>query len=504
MHKPIRLEGLELVFPHKSCFENFNSCIPYGSRIAIIGKNGSGKSTLLKMIGGLLQPSDGSITRGKDTPIGYVPQVIEDGEGISGGQRFNKALSKALRINPDLLLLDEPTNHLDSRNRKSLMRMLQEYSGTLIIVSHDRALLRTCIDTFWHIEPSCPVGHQKAIGRIHVFSGNYDDYIREIQVQRGALENKVKALDHQKKGMHEQLMKEQQRAAKSREKGAKGVDQRKWPKVVAKSKALSAEETAGRKMKELDQRKTDLRASLSELRLPEVIVPKFSLENSGHNGACLVHIVEGSVGYEAGRPILKGINLNLSARCRIAISGNNGSGKSTLMKAIFGDPHIYKTGNWNVAKPEHIGYLDQHYKNLDLKKSVFESIACLVPHWKQVEVRRHLNDFLFRKNEEVHALVETLSGGEKARLSLAQIAARPPRLLLLDEITNNLDLETTEHVAQVLKAFTGGMILISHDEDFLKSIGGIEAMDVQSLKCEAIAFHQNASGFNHWSHMASF
>lgn len=135
-----------------------------------------------------------------------------------------------------------------------------------------------------------------------------------------------------------------------------------------------------------------------------------------------------------------------------------------------------------MIKPEDIGYLDQHYGTLNPDKTVLETIADLVPHLPHAEIRRHLNDFLFRKNEEVNALVSTLSGGEKARLSLAQIAAKTPKLLILDEITNNLDLETKEHVTQVLKAYPGAMIIISHEADFLEEIGISEVVDVEKFK----------------------
>jgi ATPase subunit of ABC transporter with duplicated ATPase domains len=155
----------------------------------------------------------------------------------------------------------------------------------------------------------------------------------------------------------------------------------------------------------------------------------------------------------------------------MAITGDNGSGKSTLIKAIIGDKSVHKTGEWYVVKPDDIGYLDQHYGTLNPHKTVLETIEDLVPHLPHTEIRRHLNDFLFRKNEEVNALVSTLSGGEKARFSLAQIAAKTPKLLILDEITNNLDLETKEHVVQLLKAYPGAMIIISHDADFLEEIG---------------------------------
>jgi ATPase subunit of ABC transporter with duplicated ATPase domains len=196
----------------------------------------------------------------------------------------------------------------------------------------------------------------------------------------------------------------------------------------------------------------------------------------------VVQISNGSVGYCEGQPILSGISLSLQSPEHIAITGDNGSGKSTLIKAILGDESVCKTGDWHVIKQEDIGYLDQHYGTLIPDKTILETISDLVPAWSHAEIRRHLNDFLFRKNEEVSTLVGTLSGGEKARLSLAQIAAKTPKLLILDEITNNLDLETKEHVIQVLKYYPGAMIVISHEADFLEEIGISEVVDVNKFK----------------------
>lgn len=161
----------------------------------------------------------------------------------------------------------------------------------------------------------------------------------------------------------------------------------------------------------------------------------------------------------------------MGSRDRISVQGDNASGKSTLIKAILNDPNLVKTGNWYVPKIEDIGYLDQHYNTLSAKMTVYETISELVPSWTNIEVRRHLSDFLFRKNDEVNNCVVQLSGGEKARLSLAQIAALPPKLLILDEITNNLDLQTKQHVSQVLKVYPGAMIVLSHESDFLDDIG---------------------------------
>jgi ATPase subunit of ABC transporter with duplicated ATPase domains len=462
MHKPIHIKDLDLSFPHKTCFENFSCQIAYGSRIAIIGRNGSGKSSLLKMIASICD---------EDVVVGYVPQVIIDHTDLSGGQRLNKAVTEALSLDPNVLLLDEPTNHLDSRNKKSLMRMLQNYPSTLIVVSHDKELLRQCTDTLWHIDN----------GKVHIFSGNYEDYMREIKLKRASIEGELELLSRQKKDMHNKLMQEQQRSSKSKAKGQKSIDQRKWPTVVSNAKADRAEKTSGLKKSAIDKRKSDLAESLSDLRLPEIIVPKFSLESSDTGRGVVIQISNASVGYVEGHPILSGIIMSLGSGERVAITGDNGSGKSTLIKAILGDESVCKTGEWHVIKREDIGYLDQHYGTLHPDKTVLETIADLVPAWPHTEARHHLNDFLFRKNEEVNAIVSALSGGEKARLSLAQIAAKTLKLLILDEITNNLDLETKEHVVQVLRAFPGAIIIISHEADFLEEIGVSEMVDVKKF-----------------------
>jgi ATPase subunit of ABC transporter with duplicated ATPase domains len=457
-HKPIQLRNVGVSFPQKVCFENLTAQIQYGDRIALIGQNGSGKSTLLKMLQGLVEPSQGEIGVPDNVVFGYVPQVIDEFESLSGGQRLNQTLTQALARDPNLLLLDEPTNHLDLHNRRSLMRMVQNYPGTLVIVSHDVELLRTCVDTLWHIEN----------GKISIFSGTYDDYRREFDLKRASLEQKLMSLDRQKKETHQALMKEQVRAAKSRTKGEKHIEQRKWPTIVSDEKARRAVETSGRKKKVITHKKQELIDQLSELRLPEILKPKFSLKVSGIGSKTLVSIQEGTCGYK--EPILQNLHLSVGPQDRIAIRGDNGSGKTTLIKAIINDPRIITSGHWHVPNCEDIGYLDQHYGTLESHKTVLETINDLVPTWTHADIRRHLNDFLFRKNEEVNALIRTLSGGEKARLSLAQIAAKTPKLLILDEITNNLDLETRDHVIQVLTAYPGAIIVVSHDEDFLKSI----------------------------------
>ncbi len=465
MHTPIQFKNLSLSFPHKICFEDFDAQLHYGEHIALMGRNGSGKSSLLNMLNGKIHPSEGALMIPDDVCMADVPQVIDDFSHLSGGQRFNHALSEALSKQPNLLLLDEPTNHLDSSNRKSLIRMLKVYEGTLLIASHDVDLLRSCVDIFWHI-------HE---GQIHIFKGAYDDYMHEITMQRRSAEAELSALKRQKKDMHEALMKEQARAKASRTQGEKHIAQRKWPTITSGAKARRAEQTSGQKKQALQYKKEDLLNQLARLALSEIIVPTFSLQVDEMSDRTIISISHASVGYD--QPILKDIFLSITGHMRLAITGDNGSGKSTLVKAILGDPSITKTGEWIVPNPSEIGYLDQHYSSLDPQKTVLETIQAQVD-WTHAQIRKHLNTFLFRKNEEVSALVASLSGGEKARLALAQIAAKTPKILILDEVTNNIDLETRNHVIEVLRAYPGALIVISHDADFLKSIGISESFSI--------------------------
>lgn len=303
-------------------------------------------------------------------------------------------------------------------------------------------MLRNFVDTFWHIDN----------GNIQVFTGHYDDYRHEIELKRTAIKEKISYLKRQTGEIHEALMKEQQRASKSRAKGEKNIDKRKWPTVVSKAKAGRGSNTANRKKAEISLKKQTLSEVLSAIRLPEIINPKFQLSASPVHKYTLVTIRQGALSFGESK-VLDNLNFSIAVQEKIAILGDNGSGKSTLVKAILNDANITRSGIWALPKPGDIGYLDQHYGTLCDERTVLETLEELVPTWNYAEIRQHLKDFLFRKNEEVTALVGMLSGGEKVRLSLAQIAAKMPKLLILDEVTNNLDLTTREHVIEVLYWF---------------------------------------------------
>ncbi|MBN9228028.1 MULTISPECIES: ABC-F family ATP-binding cassette domain-containing protein [Legionella] len=458
-HKPIQLKDLGLTYPHKICFQDFSGEIHFGERIALIGRNGSGKSTLLKMLAGFCSASAGEIQMPQDVRFGYLPQVIEECPELSGGQRLNQALTKILSVDPNVLLLDEPTNHLDRRNRRSLMRKLLHYPGTLVIASHDTELINTVTDTLWHID----------LGKITVFRGAYFDYQQMLEDKKASIEQELSRISREKKESHLALMKTQERNKHSRVSGEKKIAQRKWPTIRSHTKLANAMTTGDKRLSQINHKKQHLLEELSSLTLPQTIKPKFKLNGLDHQKP-LIRIQDASIAYEAFDVILEGIHFHLNGCERVALYGDNASGKSTFVKAILEDSHIKKTGEWTLPERNTIGYLDQHYQHLDCDETVLNLMKSQMPHASHAELRVHLNDFLFRKNEEVEIKVKYLSGGEKARLSLALIAAKPPKLLILDEVTNNVDLETRTHIIEVLREFPGAMLVISHDHDFLESI----------------------------------
>ena len=462
MHKPIQIKHLSFSLPNKTCFSDFSTDIHYGDKIAIIGRNGSGKTTLLNMILGNIEPTDGEVRLPSDIQYSYIPQFITEYNNLSGGEIFNKALGRAIAEKPDLLILDEPTNNLDRKSRKGLMQMIKNYLGTVIVVSHDTELIRNCINTLWHIDNE----------KIQIFTGSYDDYMQTKFNHKLSIERKLLQLRKHKVEMHEKLMDAQVRIAKSKEHGKKNIANNKLSKMAAHAKINKADKFQGKSLQNISYTKQTLTSQLEELNLPENILPKFNIATQKSDiGYPIIKIRKGAIGYNPDNMIVSNINFTLYSRDRLAIIGNNGSGKSTFIKAILNAPSVYKTGEWDINLYYKIAYFDQHYTSLDNHLTVLEYIAQLIPHWTHQEIRKYLHDFLFRKNEEVNKLIANLSGGEKARVLLAYIAIANPDVLILDEITNNIDLETKEHIINVIKNYLGTVIVISHDEDFLKAIG---------------------------------
>lgn len=524
--------------PLKTCFQEFTARVYKGERIGIIGPNGSGKSTLLKIILEKFEPSDGAILKAPKLSLGYLPQntMIQENKSVfevasehiqdilsdlkkleeitssftkeneaiyeqllgrlstqngfsapafldclldqfnllrfkdklvsnlSGGQRMQLNLVRLLSKKPDILLLDEPTNHLDQTNRKILMDFLMNWRGAALVVSHDVDFLNQFAEMIWSFEGD----------KIITFKGNYTAYQTYKRQENQKILNRLDDLKRQKKKITNNIQDENHRAAQSRKANESENDRN-----LKGAMKLKGSATIGKNTKNLNQQKNTILDELANIRLPDVLKPKFSIIKQSKNSLSL-SITDGKAGY-GNEWILKDINLQIYQGERATITGPNGSGKSTLFKAILQESDVCVEGNWYLPKRDLLGYLDQHYSMLCPHQTVMQSIQKIKPMWPDAEIRKHLNDFLFRKNEEISAYTSNLSGGEQARLCLAQITALSPSLLLLDEVTNNLDSQTKEHLIQVLNAYKGTLLVISHDEHFLKQIGVLRQLELRTL-----------------------
>jgi ATP-binding cassette subfamily F protein 3 len=342
---------------------------------------------------------------------------------FSGGWRMRLNLAQALMCRSDLLLLDEPTNHLDLDAVIWLETWLRNYPGTLLLISHDRDFLDRITDHIVHIE------HQRA----DLYSGNYSGF---EQIRAARLANQQVEYE-----------KQQREIAHIRS----YVDR-------FRAKATKARQAQSR---------------LKALERMEMIGPAhvdspfhFSLLEPEQNPHPLLQLKETGVGY-AGKPVVDQINLSIEPGDRIGLLGPNGAGKSTLIKLLAGELAPL-SGERTPAQALKIGYFAQHQLDqLDPQASCLLHLQRLDPNATEQEMRNFLGGFGFQ-GDRVLEPVAPFSGGEKARLVLALLVYQRPNLLLLDEPTNHLDLEMRHAVGQALQAFSGAMLIVSHDRHLLR------------------------------------
>jgi ATPase subunit of ABC transporter with duplicated ATPase domains len=521
----LTVQNVSYTHPNKDLlFKNVDFTVNAGDKIALIGNNGVGKSTLLKLIAGELQ-SSGGVLQTRAVPY-YIPQIygqynhlsvaqvlrideklfalhqilqgsvseenyaklnddwtIEERcfealqywqlqdidlsqkiKTLSGGQKIKVFLAGILIHQPGLVLLDEPSNHLDVQGRELLYNFIRHTKSTLIVVSHDRKLLNG-LNVVCELHPF----------GITVYGGNYDFYCRQKEIESNALiqdiQSKEKALkkaQSKEKEALERKQKQDNRAKKSL--GKAGL-----PKIVANTWKNSAEMSAS-KIKSVHAEKTDhivkeLRALRSEQL--DMDVMKFGFDNSRlHTGKILFTATEINISFKSKKYLWKKpFSFQLVSGERVAAQGKNGSGKTTLINIILGNL-IPQEGKVFTAENKSV-YIDQDYSLLDNNRSVYEqaqyfNTSVLQEH----EVKMNLNRFLFGKEEWDKKCLK-LSGGERMRLSLCclTLSAQSPDLIILDEPTNNLDIQSLEILAKAVNEYKGTLLVVSHDETFLKEIG---------------------------------
>lgn len=517
------LQNLSYTHPNKDVlFSNISLTVNNHEKVALIGNNGSGKSTLLKLIAGERQPDNG--LRSVAAALCYIPQVfgqynpltvaqalkidrkrkalkeilsghvteenyalldddwtIEDRcnealqywqlagidlsqkmATLSGGEKTKVFLAGISIHQPELILMDEPSNHLDSWGRQQLYDFIQFTKSTLILVSHDRKMLNL-LDTVCELSKN----------GIRVYGGNYNFYREQKQVEAQALsqdiQSKEKALRKAKVKERETVERQQKLDSRGKEKQQKaGV-----AKIMMNTLRNNAENSTSKLKTAHAEKIGGLSEDLQELRssLPGLDKMKFGFNHSAlHKGKVLVTATGINFTYN-NQPLWKNsLNFQIRSGERIALKGKNGSGKTTLIKILLNDLEpqtgtMYRADNTSV-------YIDQDYSLLDNHRSVYEeagkfNASALQEH----EIKIRLTRFLFTK-EDWDKPCAALSGGERMRLLLCCLTLNrnAPDLIVLDEPTNNLDIQNVEILTTAINEYRGTLLVVSHDETFLEQV----------------------------------
>ncbi|MGW2474157.1 ribosomal protection-like ABC-F family protein [Streptomyces sp. NPDC001665] len=492
-------------------------------RTGLVAPNGSGKSTLLKLLAGELRPTAGSVT--VDGTLGYLPQslpltsdlsvsevlgvdaviraldAVESGDvdekhfavigddwdieertraqldrlgldgialdrgigTLSGGQVVSLGLAAQLLKRPDVLLLDEPTNNLDLDARHRLYDTLESWNGTLLLVSHDRALLDR-MDRIAELGTS----------ELRLYGGNFTAYEEAVRAEQEVAEKNVRNAEQELKREKREMQQARERAERRASNAARNLKNAGLPRIFAGNMKRGAQEAAGKSGQTHAARIGEAQTRLDEagravrdeqritLDLPDTDVP------AGRT-VLLAERLRVRLG---GREQFSGEGVDLTIRGpeRIALTGPNGAGKSTLLRLVNGD--LEPDGGSVRRADGRIAYLSQRLDLLDLGRTVAENFAAYAPHREEAERMNLLARFLFR-GDRAHLPVGVLSGGERLRATLACVlCAEPaPQLLLLDEPTNNLDLVSAGQLESALASYRGAFMVVSHDERFLERIG---------------------------------
>ncbi|MEU8887800.1 ATP-binding cassette domain-containing protein [Streptomyces sp. NPDC048442] len=497
-------------------FEDFQIAVGPG-RTGLIGVNGSGKSTLLKLFAGELAPTGGQVKAAGS--IGYLPQnlvldtglrvdealeiadkraalhAIEAGDAseenftaigddwdveeralatlgelglghigldrtigeVSGGESVLLRLAALLLRRPDLLLLDEPTNNLDLYARQRLYDAVSAYSGVLVLVSHDRELLER-VDQIADLRD----------GEVRWYGGTFSEYEAALAVEQEAATRMVRAAEADVHKQKRELAEAQIKLAKRKKYGQKMNEQKREPKIVMGLRKRAAQESAGKHKIMHTERLKDARERLDEAEelVREDAEIRIELPyTTVHPGRGVLLVRDLEMPYGAR---LDG-EFELRGPERVALTGRNGAGKTTLLRTVAGQ---LEPLSGEVETKVTTRFLPQRLDVLDDSLSVAQNVALLAPSATNNLIRARLARFLF-KGAKADQAVGTLSGGERFRATLAALllADPAPQLLMLDEPTNNLDMASVRQLTEALQAYEGALIVASHDEPFLESIG---------------------------------
>ena len=461
------LRDVRLSFGLNPLFTGVELYINKGDKICLVGRNGCGKSTLLKVIAKEIEPDDGEVFIQPGIRIGYMPQepdfrayqtlreVVESGlpeeerfqtfradllieyfeinehqhpDVASGGEKRKAALARALINEPDVLLLDEPTNHLDIKTIEKLEELIKKFAGATIVISHDRAFLNHISQTTFWLDRGVLHRNNKGFA---FFEEWQDQMIEQEIIEQKALNKKI---------------------AEETEWLHKGVTARRKRNMGRLRRLQQLRQERREQIKVVGS--VNMEIETAEMRSKLVIEAK--------------HIYKK---FDT-REIVKDFSIRVMKGNKLGIVGPNGSGKTTLLKLLTKklEPD---SGFVRIGKNLEEAYFDQNRITLDPKKTLWKTLCNEGDHiWVRGHFRHvvaYLKDFLF-KPEQAQCPVSALSGGEKNRLMLAVALAKPSNFLVLDEPTNDLDMDTLDLLLEVLDEYEGTIIIVSHDRDFMDKI----------------------------------
>ncbi|KAA0107921.1 ABC-F family ATP-binding cassette domain-containing protein [Mycolicibacterium sp. P1-5] len=497
----ITLIDLDFVWPDGTVALSGLDATLSAGRTGLVGANGSGKSTLLRLVAGELTPTGGRIVTGGD--VAYLPQTltldvtctvadvlgvgaklaalraIESGSAterdfevigedwdiadraaealrviglgpadldrtvgqVSGGEAMLLAIT-ALGLEPAAItLLDEPTNNLDRDARVRLFDLIADWPGTLVIVSHDVALLN-------RMDHTAELHNQ----RLTSFGGPYREWRVQVENEQTAAAQAVSAAEQTVRLQKRQRAAAETKLARRNRKAQKDYANKRAPKIVMNNWASAAEVSAGKLRTGLDDKTAEaadaLQAAEARLRNDEHI--RVDLPDPGVPASRRIAELPGARG-----PLV------VMGPERVAVVGRNGIGKTRLLDDLI-------AGSVGRLLTDRVGYLPQRIDGLDEQASVLDNVRAAAPHADAALVRTRLARFLLR-GDAVYRPVTSLSGGERFRVALARLllAEPPPQLIVLDEPTNNLDLASVDQLVDALRAYRGALIVVSHDDEFL-------------------------------------
>ena len=478
----IQLKDATLALGHQVLAEDVDMALARGDRAALVGRNGSGKSTLLRALAGQLALDEGERFVQPASRVAYLPQqpTLPAGQSVadyvaaglpedvsdtrhrvdavlarldlsrdrvvdtlSGGEGRRAALARTLVAEPDILLLDEPTNHLDMPTIEWLEGELTRFEGALVVISHDRAFLRRLTNlTFWL--------DRGALRRLDKGFAHFDEWQdRVFEEEEQQLYQLKKKLKREEVWLHQGLS-----ARRKRNQGR-----------------LARLQTLRETRKEM----LSNRSGSANLRVAEA-------EGSGKTVIEAKHIAKSFTGADGGRvPVVEDFSTRIRKGDRIGVIGPNGAGKTTLIKMLTGDIPP-DSGHVRHGKRLEPIYFDQRREALDPEATLWETLCpgggdTVMIGEQPKHVVGYLKDFLFQEGQ-ARQPVKALSGGETNRLLLAKLFARPSNLIVMDEPTNDLDMETLDLLIEVLGDYNGTLLLVSHDRDFLdKTVTSVVIME---------------------------